>query len=64
MQRKLSLSMRKLTKRVTDIGQPPSISIANMAEQEEDYSSLPLPERFQHKVPRPAFDVSWLGQVN
>jgi hypothetical protein len=24
--------------------------LLNMAEQEEDFSSLPLPDRFQHKV--------------
>jgi hypothetical protein len=53
--------MRKLIKRVSDISLQPSntpskepapVSQAaiSMAEQEEDFSSLPLPDRFQHKV--------------
>lgn len=46
--------LRKLTKRVTGSPKEPKapsqITNRKMAEQEEDFSSLPLPDRFQHKV--------------
>jgi hypothetical protein len=48
------LPLRKLTQRVTDLRKPQKtplqIEVAVMAEAEEDFSSLPLPDRFQHKV--------------
>lgn len=54
MENHLSLSLRKLTRRVTDLGKtaktPPKNTQITMAEQEEDFSALPLPDRFQHKV--------------
>jgi hypothetical protein len=54
MKKRLSLPLRKLTQRVTgsdkDPKVPPKSPKAKMAEQEEDFSSLPLPDRFQHKV--------------
>lgn len=50
----IPLPLRKLTKLVANLGRnpktPPKIQVANMADQEEDFSSLPLPDRFQHKV--------------
>lgn len=51
----LPLPLRKLTQRVTELRKPQKtplkIEIAVMAEAaEEDFSSLPLPDRFQHKV--------------
>ena len=48
----LSNGLRKLTKRVTDSSHKPRFKSPApvMAEQEEDFSSLPLPDRFQHKV--------------
>jgi len=55
MEKHIALPLRKLTKRVTGSGKkpktPPRPSTPKMAEQEEDFSSLPLPDRFQHKVP-------------
>jgi hypothetical protein len=54
MEKHISLPLRKLTKRVTGSGKdpktPPKSPSPKMAEQEEDFSSLPLPDRFQHKV--------------
>jgi hypothetical protein len=54
MEKHISLPLRKLTKRVTGSGKnpktPPKSANPMMAEQEEDFSSLPLPDRFQHKV--------------
>jgi hypothetical protein len=49
----VSLSLRKLTRRVTELGKQtksPAKETVRMAEQEEDFSALPLPDRFQHKV--------------
>jgi hypothetical protein len=52
----IALPLLKLTRRVTDqlVKPKPIVSIVpavdGMAEQEEDFSSLPLPDRFQHKV--------------
>jgi hypothetical protein len=57
MEKRISLPLRKLTKRVTGSGKepkaPPKSPNPKMAEQEEDFSSLPLPDRFQHKVLTP-----------
>ena len=57
MEKRLSGSMKRLTRRVTDLRRQSytshKVSIATMAEQEEDFSSLPLPDRFQHKVISP-----------
>ncbi len=54
MEKHISLPLRKLTKRVIGSGKepktPPKTPNAEMAEAEEDFSSLPLPDRFQHKV--------------
>jgi len=54
MEKHLALPLRKLTRRVTGSGKepktPPEPPTPKMAEQEEDFSSLPLPDRFQHKV--------------
>lgn len=58
MEKRIAPSLRKLTKRITaKLGRPESVvSILPvpvtviMAEAEEDFSSLPLPDRFQHKV--------------
>ena len=54
MEKHITLPLRKLTKRVTGSGKepktPPKPPNSKMAEQEEDFSSLPLPDRFQHKV--------------
>jgi hypothetical protein len=50
----MSWSLRELINRVPGSTKTIQISTqtltANMAEQEEDFSSLPLPDRFQHKV--------------
>ncbi|ESZ92167.1 hypothetical protein SBOR_7462 [Sclerotinia borealis F-4128] len=49
----MSLRNLKLTKRIATgkLPQtPPKVTVAKMAEQEEDFSSLPLPDRFQHKI--------------
>ena len=48
--------LKKLTKCVTELTRRPKspprpVLVVAMAEQEEDFSSLPLPDRFQHKVP-------------
>ncbi|PQE29511.1 Spindle pole body component alp14 protein [Rutstroemia sp. NJR-2017a WRK4] len=49
----LSMSLLKLTNRVA-IGRPKDTltktAVGTMAEQEEDFSSLPLPDRFVHKI--------------
>jgi hypothetical protein len=49
----LSMSLLKLTNRVA-IGRLKDTltktAVGTMAEQEEDFSSLPLPDRFVHKV--------------
>ena len=48
-----SQSLRKLTRRITGttrFHERGEARRAKMAEQEEDFSSLPLPDRFQHKV--------------
>jgi hypothetical protein len=48
-----SQSLRELTRRISDTTRPRErgqARRAKMAEQEEDFSSLPLPDRFQHKV--------------
>jgi hypothetical protein len=54
MEKHISLPLRRLTKRVTGSGKEPKTTSKapnpKMAEQEEDFSSLPLPDRFQHKV--------------
>jgi hypothetical protein len=54
MEKHISLPLRKLTRRVTEYRKehktPPKTPNAEMAEAEEDFSSLPLPDRFQHKV--------------
>lgn len=54
MEKHISLPLRKLTRRVTELGKPASTPSKEppvaMAEQEEDFSALPLPDRFQHKV--------------
>lgn len=55
MEKRIALPLRKLTKRVTDtLGRTESVVSISipviMAEAEEDFSSLPLPDRFQHKV--------------
>jgi hypothetical protein len=50
------LPCQRLTKRVIEklgrlvIAVPVALAAVAMAEQEEDFSSLPLPDRFQHKV--------------
>jgi len=48
-------SLRKLTRRVADLRDTsktpsPRVTIVAMADAEEDFSSLPMPDRFQHKV--------------
>lgn len=63
----LSTSLRKLTKRVTDFRRPSQNhnTIAAMADQEEDFSSLPLPDRFQHKVcPHPFMQMSHTSRTD
>jgi hypothetical protein len=48
-----SHSLRELTRRISgtaDFLETGSARSGTMAEQEEDFSSLPLPDRFQHKV--------------
>jgi hypothetical protein len=48
-----SQSLRELTRSISDTArfhQTGQGTTENMAEQEEDFSSLPLPDRFQHKV--------------
>ncbi|KAB8304804.1 hypothetical protein EYC80_004146 [Monilinia laxa] len=47
-QPKLKLTKRLATGKLPNT--PPKVTIAKMAEQEEDFSSLPLPDRFQHKI--------------
>lgn len=52
----MSLPKLKLTKRIATgklLQTPTKATTAKMAEQEEDFSSLPLPDRFQHKVFHP-----------
>jgi hypothetical protein len=54
MEGHIYLSLRKLITRVPGLRKLSKVLTkyrnANMAEQEEDFSSLPLPDRFQHKV--------------
>ena len=54
MEKNISLPLWKLTKRVIGSGKepktPPKTPNTEMAEAEEDFSSLPLHDRFQHKV--------------
>jgi len=61
----MSDGLRKLTKRVSGIAHRPKFkppAPAIMADQEEDFSSLPLPDRFQHKVSEFGGVYAYMGE--
>ena len=69
MEKHRSNPLQKLTRRVIGSGKELKAIVSpvhtiEMAEQEEDFTSLPLPDRFQHKVfmTRPA--SSFLGHTD